>query len=244
MSSRMIKLSTGGRLKDDKMMKRSRKRIRIPTASDYPVFPGSFISGTSQQAMRTGGWANPSRGGELKFVDIAATPTITFASGTFSAGTLLNGSVPGSGATDRIGRKVVIKSLLYRYAFSLAASSTGGGTLRILIVYDKQANAAAPLITDILLADSFTSPNNLSNRDRFITLFDELTEPLGSGANYQVANVGYKKLNLEQMFNAGTAGTIGDITSGSIYLFVAQSGAIGTANPTFSIRTRVRYSDV
>ena len=53
-----------------------------------------------------------------------------------------------------------------------------------------------------------------------------------------------KTLNLETMFNAGSAGTIADITSGSVYMFIAQSGGITTTAPTLSYRSRIRYTDV
>ena len=77
--------------------------------------------------------------------------------------------------------------------------------------------ATAPVITDILLANDFTSPNNLSNRDRFVTLSDYVTEQLSTASNLSDTGVIRKGLNLETMFNAGSAGTIGDITSGSVY---------------------------
>jgi len=204
----------------------------------------SGLSSMNQQAMRVGGWSNPSQGGELKFLDSSMNDDPLLASGAFTAGTLLNGLVPGSTASQRIGRKVTIKSLLVRYSWGLATTSTGGSPLRILIVYDKQANAVAPAITDILLTDTFHSANNLSNRDRFVTISDIITDPVSTGDSFAVAGVIYKKLNLETMYNAGTAGTIGDISSGSIYMFVAQTGRIATASPEFSSTVRIRYTDV
>ena len=126
----------------------------------------------------------------------------------------------------------------------MAATSTLGSPVRIIVFYDKQANAQAPAVTDVLLADAFPSPNNLSNRDRFVVLADIVTEPIGVATGVYVANFEiYKKLNLETMFNAGTAGTIGDITSGSVYIMAAQAGAIATAAPTFTFRSRIRYTD-
>jgi len=201
-------------------------------------------SSTTQQAMRIGGWANPSRGGELKFVDTTVNVGVTSAALTWSAGTLLNGLANGSDASTRIGRKITVKSLLVRWTASLAATSAGGSPIRVLVVYDKQANATIPAITDILLVDSFQSQNNLSNRDRFVTISDVITEPMSAGNNFSVSDVIYKKLNLEVMFNAGSAGTIGDITSGSIYCFTAQNGHITTASGTFVANCRIRYTDV
>jgi len=201
-------------------------------------------SSTTQQAMRIGGWSNPSKGGELKFVDTSINLDPTFNTTSFTAGTLLNGLSPGSDASSRIGRKVTIKSLLVRWSWTLGAMSVGGSSVRILIVYDKQSNATAPGITDILLTDDFLSQNNLSNRDRFVTLCDMITDPIATGANYSVSGVIYKKLNLETMFNAGVAGTIGDITSGSIYCFQAANSSITTASGDFRAKARIRYTDV
>lgn len=206
-------------------------------------------SGTRRQAQRTGGYVNPASMGELKFTDTSQTSTVgTIASGNFTTPGptfLLNGLVPDSTATGRIGRKVVLKSLLFRYTFNMAVTSTLGGPCRIIIFYDKQSNATAPAVTDVLLADQHLSPNNLSNRDRFVTLADHFTESVGSATGvFAVSGTIFKKnLNLETMFNGGAAGTIGDITSGSVYVMFAQAGSIGVAAPQCTWRCRIRYAD-
>lgn len=183
---------------------------------------------------------------ELKFKDTSAGSNIVAASSAFTtpgATFLLNGLVPDSTATGRIGRRVMIKSLYLRLSWAAGPTSTGSAPLRMLIVYDKQANAAAPAVTDILATDAFTSMNNISNRDRFVTLCDKLVEPCGVGVSLGVATAFYKKLNLAVQYNAGTAGTIADITSGSIYVLFAQSGQIATANAGVTWYARVRYTD-
>ena len=219
-------------------------KMKADMAARRALFSSNRLSGTTQQAIRTGGWANPSRGGELKYIDITANPVIAFNDGTMvDTPILLNGCIQGSDATNRIGRKIVMKSLLLRGTFSLAATSTGGSPIRIILFYDKQANASTPLTTDLLLADQFNSPNNLNNRDRFVILHDFMSEPISTGGHYSCSFKFYKKLNLETMFNSGNAGTVGDITSGALWLFVGQNGSIGTANPTLVLRTRVRFLD-
>lgn len=205
------------------------------------------LNSTNQQALRTGGWANPTRGGELKFKDTALVMTTTVGGTSFTplaAANLLNGLAPGSSAEQRIGRKVNIKSILVRYSAFLGPTSVGGSPLRIMVIYDKQANATDPLVTDILLNNAFTSPNNLSNRDRFVTIFDLLTESVSQENNYAIAGTLFKQVNLETMFNAGNAGTIGDITSGSIYIIAAQCGKVTGEAPQISVQCRVRYTDV
>jgi len=206
--------------------------------------------------LRTGGWFNPSGGGgrgmtlpsqaELKFKDTSAATAITAGVATFTtpgAAFLLNGLVPDSTATGRIGRRVSIKSLYVRLAWAAGAASTGSAPLRVLIVYDKQANAAAPAVTDVVTTDAFTSMNNISNRDRFVTLCDKLVEPCGVGVSLSVADMFYKKLNLPVQFNAGTAGTIGDITSGSIYIMFSQTGNLATSAGAVTWYSRIRYTD-
>lgn len=215
-----------------------------------PVYGSSryraSLGPVARQAMRTDGWANPSSGAELKFKDTNFTTTINANSEVWSPGTptLLNGLANGSDASTRIGRKIIMTSLYFRTVVQLATTSTGGAAFRIVVVYDKQSNAAAPAVTDVFVADNFRSPNNLSNRDRFVTLCDVVTDQIGTGTNYSGNVTIYKKINLETMFNAGSAGTIGDISSGSIYFFVAQSGGILTANPTVNTYARIRYTDM
>lgn len=197
---------------------------------------------TTAQAMRTGGWANPAQGPEKKFVDVSSTFNPPAAAVTFVGPSLLNGVATGTDASSRIGRKAVIKSILLRITASLG-TATVGGMFRVLVVYDKQANATAPAITDVLLADAFNSPNNLSNRDRFVTIFDQIMGPVDANSDREIADVFYKKLNLETLWNAGTDNLIGSIASGSIYMFVAQSGSMATNPPTLTSRSRIRYTD-
>lgn len=237
MSSRFSKKMSHGGYKKDTLAKSMAARKKLRT--------NSRLSSTTQQAIRTGGWVDPSRmGAELKFVDVSTGMTLNTGATFSAAPTLLNAIAAGTSASTRIGRKLIIKSLLLRYTFALAPTSTGGSPLRILVVYDKQANTAAPAITDVLLTDNFHSQNNLSNRDRFVTLCDHISEPIATGNDYCVADVIFKPLSLETMYNAGTDDQIGSITSGSIYLFVAQAGTALTAAPSFIYRSRVRYTDV
>lgn len=198
-------------------------------------------SATARQALRTGGWANPSSGAELKFVDNSVTGALL--PSTMTVAQLLNGLAPGSTASTRIGRKVIMRSLLFKYRYSLQPTTTQGGKVRIMLVYDKQANAAAPVATDILLSTNFTSQNNLSNRDRFVVLCDHISEPISVNGNWTGTGEVYKRFSLETMFNAGTAGTIGDITSGSVYLVYGTTSTFGVAAPSIDWDSRVRYVD-
>ena len=123
-----------------------------------------------------------------------------------------------------------------------AICSSWGGSLRFKVVYDKQTNGAAPSILGVFAVDNFYSHNNLANADRFITLFDHITDPLCVQGNLNSAGKLSKKLSLETVFS-GTAGTVASIASGSIYLFVSQSEGITTSSPNFFANIRIRFID-
>jgi len=48
---------------------------------------------------------------------------------------------------------------------------------------------------------------------------------------------------LDTQYNANNAGTIGDITTGSLFIIGAQSGGAGAANPSMQFQVRLRYDD-
>lgn len=231
------------KVRDEEQKQASSKKTKTSgsTALSIPKQPKSSLT---RQAIRTGGWADPSRGGELKFVDNVNNTDVTVAVTTFTTPLLLNGLAQGTTASTRVGRKIVMKSILIRYSQEVRTTTVGAAGYRILVVYDKQANATAPAVTDILENDTFNSPNNLSNRDRFVTIFDHMAVPIGANGPQAHADVLFKRLNLETLFNGGSAGTIGDITSGSVYMMMAQSGGWATAAPDFLSRIRIRYTDV
>jgi len=203
------------------------------------------LSAVSQQALRVGGWASPSRMGELKFKDTDTIATIPL-SMAFAGGILLNGLIPGSTATTRIGRKVILKSLLMRYRGITATTSVGGCPVRMLMVYDKQANGVAPVLGDVLRANAtYTSQSNLNNRNRFVILFDRTVQLNASGesGSSRVINVRVNLRNKLVTFNGGTAGTVADISTGSIYIFSVGSVAPGATAGSTDGTARVRFTE-
>lgn len=119
----------------------------------------------------------------------------------------------------------------------------------MVIVYDKEAEGAAPTIatgvqTDIFNQNNIEAMMNLNNRDRFIVLADEIVECLGTQGPSAFMRKGYRKLSLPCIFNANNAGTIGDINTGSIYAVCWFSPAtFGVAIPDVTLQTRVRFED-
>ena len=92
--------------------------------------------------------------------------------------TLLNGVAQGATEVTRVGRKITMTKITMNWNAMMPSAAVGGGSLRFKVVYDKQTNGAAPSILSVFTVDNFYSHNNLANADRFITLFDHITDPL------------------------------------------------------------------
>lgn len=227
----------------------SRKRLASTGRFDNPEFkaPRMVNAPLVFQRMPRRAFSSLPSSSELKFKDTTTNTTLTQGVGTWTtpgATFLLNGLVPDSTASGRIGRKVMMKSIYIRISFELQAASVGGSPLRCIVVYDKQANATAPAVTDVLVTDAHISPNNISNRDRFVTVFDQMIDTVSVNNNFSASSSLYKKINLPIQFNAGTAGTIADITTGSLYIMFSQTSGITTSGPIVRWYARIRYSDL
>lgn len=187
---------------------------------------------------------------EEKNIDVVTNTTIVAGQATASLA-LLNGLDDGATSTTRIGRKVTLTSLQYRWVGSLAATSAGSSGLRMLIVYDKQANAAAPLATDVLQVNTIYSQMNLSNGKRFKVLVDELISCIGTQGPQSWCIKGYRKFEkplknkpgLEMTFNNASTNDITSIITGSVYALFLQDGNIITANPISNMYSRFRFID-
>lgn len=230
------------------MFSRKRPRVSSATGTWKPRKKARTNSRAiiGSSGLRTGGWRGvPGRRGELKYVDKSQPDTAVPEAGTLY---LLNGLVPGTGASQRIGKKAVMKSLQFRCATSGGAPGAVPfqGFVRYLFVYDRQSNATAPTVANILEASIGSSMMNMDNRDRFLVLADKQFAIDQNGGNQSSQCKMYRKINLPTIFNAGTAGTIADITSGSVYLLTiaTQGFSSGATNsPYCTFYTRIRFDD-
>lgn len=186
-------------------------------------------------------------GPEKKNLDINATGGSGISAGigrTWTLGALLNAIPQGNTEVTRIGRKVQMVSLdLIWTAGVVSAASINGGSMRIKIVYDKQTNLSAAAVTDVLAVDDFGSANNLSNSDRFITVADWITDPFDTDGPFEVSGKIKRKLALDTMFT-GVGGTIAAVTTGALFIMIAQSGGVDTTGPLFQFYSRVRFIDI
>lgn len=188
---------------------------------------------------------------ELKFADTLLNDADLDDDGQIS---LLNGLTTGTSAVQRIGRKIVIRSIEVHGQFRAAPAAVVPVGIKLMIILDKQANGVAPTLDMILerSGDSYSpvSPRNLANRDRFQCL-KQYTTTLG--ASYGGAGIGqdysrrfdiYLRTNIPVIYNDGTTATVADISSNALYLVACSGIATGNASvPQIIFYARIRFSD-
>lgn len=205
---------------------------------------------------------------ENKYVDsgyVALKPKLTSA----PAGYEFTNMVEGSGGFNRNGRKVILKGYGINLAFikdtSVVTGTMWSNTYRMIVVYDRQANGAAPSWADVFLEvkndgttfGGFFSGINQNNRERFTILEDRFisvpqftiqnANEFGSaayGPNSQMEISGntavnrpaaikeWRKLpNYETVYKAN-AGTMADVTTGSLFFWLVAEHVNGSADST------------
>lgn len=172
---------------------------------------------------------------------------------TIAAAYLCNGLAQGAGPNNRLGRKILMKSIYVRATHYCTAAASVSGPLRMIVVYDKQTNGAFPtataanVVSSPLTTDHINSSNNLGCADRYITIFDKLFPPVAGatnpGAPQAATKKCYRKINLEQVFNTGNIGDITDINSGAVYIAFCSAGFNATGSVVdYMVRTRFEDS--
>jgi hypothetical protein len=203
--------------------------------------------------------------GELKSYDLWIAPDYTGATsyGLFPVGSVTSGdpssvfvgitsvNVMQQGATNyqRVGAKVSLKSLHVQAYTTFHYATVGTAHLRFLVVYDKNPNKAYPVLSDII-SDNIsgttylTSQINNANRDRFVILRNKVVNVVSATSGRTAMIDEFIPLGGYETRFASSTASIGDITSGAIYV-IAFSDITGTASQyvSFDCHTRLRYID-
>lgn len=171
---------------------------------------------------------------------------------------------PGTGISERVGRKVQIKSIYLRgFVCTEAAATPGTGAAsevqmsRLIIGYDMQPNGSSPAVLDVLEQAKVYSQLNINNRDRFRIIKDKqwVFDPFIYNSTAGSALIGvnrtgyplkiYKKCNMETIFNGNNGHSAADVTTGLLFVLLITSTAAGTdKNVLYFFSTRVRYTDI
>ncbi len=193
------------------------------------------------------------KGGELKFHDLDINDASVAQNGTIAEDSVLT-IAQGTTESQRIGRKVIVKAIHWRWNFLLSVASSSGNvdeTVRLILYLDKQTNGATAAVTDILETDDYQSFNNLANKSRFRTLMDrtyEINAQVGAGdgttntfGNVQVNDSVFLNTNLSIEYdNSATTGAITTMRSNNIgVLILSKDGALVVMDG----KMRIRFSD-
>lgn len=154
----------------------------------------------------------------------------------------------GISESERIGRKLTVKSLHFNYRAYIGHHSAYVGqdpTVRFIVYLDKQANGTAATTTDILESAHFQSFRNLSNKDRFTILHDKVTllAPTFGGEQPTYNGSFHKRMNIPVEYS-GTTGALTELRSNNIGVLVIQDGVTtptSTEFISFLGTFRVRY---
>lgn len=154
----------------------------------------------------------------------------------------------GTGVTERVGKKIKLKSMgLHGAAFTNVTATINNCAL--LVVYDKRPDGALPAVIEILdFANSRVFANN-DNEDRFVVLKRQDWVRSGNtiALNYKIQNNIDWELNLKDIpmvFKSLGTGAIDDIEQGALYLVTVGNQIAGTDAAQIISEVRVRFEDV
>jgi len=200
---------------------------------------------------------------------IVPTVGTTFSGAMVDPGTqnCLFTPITGAEMYNRISRKVYVKKISISGRVTLPALSNlttidvlNPMVVRVILCIDKQTNGAAPTYSDIIKSQNisgttsskYTDMINLDNRDRFEILrdmfiqvgkqIDTATQAYAIGNNPVTIDEYIRLGNRETVYNAGSAGTVGDITSGALYVFMI-SNQVYAQGAGFEGTFRTRFLD-
>lgn len=230
-------MAGGGRGK-----KRSRKDSRLGRQTVKAYKP------KRQAATRTAAVERPLKYAEKKNIDTSLTATGTITENALSPVLCLVVTTQGAGAKDRIGRRILVKSIFIRARVYCQSNMTGCGAFRMMVVQDKEPNGALAAVTAILETDHVASMANLGNSNRFKVLA-EIGTPDGclmsndSDEGFLIER--YIKTNIVVSYtNSAAAGSALDVLTNSILLVTYLGTGSCVSNPPLMNGTaRVRFVD-
>lgn len=170
--------------------------------------------------------------------------TTLVSGGNTTAGAVL--SLPlmsqGTSSTTRLGNQIVITDL--RWTGSVTATpATAGDIVRVIVLWDKQSDGAAPAVTDVLESASYAAPYNLDKvGSRFSIVFDGHVNLMNSATTLTSDTRwihGSKKFE-KVVYYTGNAGTVADILRNNLcVIFISQ-----TANSSSNVNFQICFRDL
>lgn len=190
---------------------------------------------------------------EKKFFDAGAgDSTDVTTSGVYNYQSICK-VAQGNGSNNRLGRRILIDTINVRGVINWPNQTDlvkMTGTVRIMVVWDKQANGAVPTVGTHLTNNDISDYNNLNYSDRFVTLGEKritfnqphavLTGPVYSSPSQEQFIEFYIKCHIPVIFSS-TAGALTELVSSNIFVYsVCDTNVTGVVD----IASRIRFHDL
>lgn len=251
-------------------LSRDYKPRKARRTSSGVTIPMDIAMGSQRPVFVRRSFGNPRAITERKYYDsqysaaVVATST-SFASAEADPGTLNTLCVPQTGDdyNNRTGRKIQVLSIKVNGSISMAAqadqtAADSGAAIRLLLVQDKQTNAAQLNSEDVLSSGDASSATNFFQNPAFFGRFRVLKDKRISVQNPTLT---YDGTNIEQSgmiklwkmtikfkkpvvmhFNATNGGTVADIIDNSFHILCGASNT--NLAPTLNYKVRTTFIDV
>lgn len=159
----------------------------------------------------------------------------------------------GTAANNRVGRKILIDQINLRCIINWPNQTDLNkmtGTVRLMLVYDRQPNGAVPTLGTHLTGIGVTDFNNLVYSDRFTVLVDDritfnqsnavLTGPVYSSASQEQYKEYYIKCKIPIHFSS-TTGALTELISGNVFLWTVCDTNV---TAVVDADSRIRFHDL
>lgn len=175
----------------------------------------------------------------------------------------------GSGKSEVIGRKILVKSFHMRCTIkfpsqvrSVTEPVSEDSYVRIQVICDTQANGSALTVQELMQQTTAEGHVKLDNSLRFVVLAESyvkvhrnrpvLLEDTSTGfksliwgfSDVEMAPINLSNVNKEILFGPTPSGNISDVMSGNFVVVMYSSDEQpGMVLPQASVMTRLRYTD-
>lgn len=173
---------------------------------------------------------------ELKYFDINLS-TGTGTSWQILSNQSLCSIVQGTGASQRIGRKIRVKGVVFRGTSTLGVSTNNAwNPYTIDFIWDKQCNGASPVIGSIYVNGAAQNLPNPENDERFV--WQKRYAKNDPNSNFQLIDTSFKCNRL--ITYDGSTGSLSDLTSTNLLVtYVCPFDA----DPTMVAVMRILFID-
>lgn len=222
------------------------KRIAHRIGASYKPSTRYLSANSSRQLNRRGVASK-----ETGYVDLAFA---TYNLDTTGSIALVATIAQGASVNQRVGKKIMLKSLQVRGYLQNGAASYFNDCA-VILVYDRRPTGSLPAITDVLVTANSSAFNNDANSGRFKIIrrwdFELIGNVTGTLATQQLTDCTAKTADdfvklkgLPTVFKAAGTGAIGDIEEGALYVITVGNNVAGTTAAQANLAFRTRFVDV